>query len=86
MAGWYFFWVYWVGLLGGGAIAGGVCWGCFASAFCMCLSLVGLSYRGDSCIRLVDLLDLLSIDRLSVTSNTVSIGLATKYLCNGWMS
>lgn len=55
----------------------------------MCLSLVGLSYRGDSCIRLVDLLDLLSIDRLSVTSNTVSIGLArlaTKYLCNGWMS
>lgn len=38
-------------------------WGCFASAFCMCLSLVGLSYRGDSCIRLVDLLDLLSTDR-----------------------
>lgn len=58
-----------MGLLGGGAIAGGEgvlgagCWGCFASAFCMCLSLVGLSYRGDSCIRLVDLLDLLSTDR-----------------------
>lgn len=47
-------WVVCWGLLG---VAGGG--GCFASAFCMCLSLVGLSYRGDSCIRLVDLADLL---------------------------
>lgn len=43
-SGWVFFW--------GGR--GGCAGGCFASAFCMCLSLVGLSYRGDSFIRLVD--------------------------------
>lgn len=42
----------------GGLCAGGGC-------ICMCLSLVGLSYRADSCIRLVDSLDQLSIDRLS---------------------
>lgn len=32
MAGWYFFWVYRVGLLGGGAIAGGFLGGCAGGA------------------------------------------------------
>ena len=53
------------GEVGGGELRGGA-WGVLCVCICMCLSLVGLPYKGalgDSCIRLVDSLYLLSIIR-----------------------
>ena len=60
----------WLGGVGGGGGGGrflGGClgegaWGCLGAFACV-FSIVGLWYRGDSCIRLVNSLDLLSIDR-----------------------
>ena len=53
---------------GGGGDFRGVAWGrvlgdAWGGAFACVFSIVGLWYRGDSCIRLVNSLDLLSIDR-----------------------
>lgn len=67
-----------LGLLGGPLGGRGLLGGSWGVCICMCLSLVGLSYRADSCIRLVDSLDQLSIDRLSRELNALNlIGLSS---------